>query len=160
MDIKTLGLKLEPEIPKDWDFGWTLEMFSDSDWAGDKDNRKSVSGYFLILLGVLITWKSRQQKTVRISSSEAEWIALSEAVKEILYVVQLLEALGIKVKEPVTVRVDNMGTIFMSKNTTQTKRTKHVDVRANFIYGHVDEDTGICEVVFVRSEENKSDIFT
>ena len=73
---------------------------------------------------------------------------------------QLLEALDIKVKKPITVKVDNMGTIFMSKNTTQTKRTKHVDVRANFIYEHVDEETGICEVVFVRSEENKSDIFT
>ena len=69
-------------------------------------------------------------------------------------------SIGNQIKKPITVKVDNMGTIFMSKNTTQTKRTKHVDVRANFIYEHVDEETRICEVVFVRSEENKSDIFT
>ena len=93
LDTKNLGLKLEPEIPKDWEFEWTLEMFSDSDWAGDKDNRKSVSGYILFLLGVPITWKSRQQKTVSLSSSKAEWIALSEAVKEILYVVVLISML-------------------------------------------------------------------
>ena len=65
-----------------------------------------------------------------------------------------------KIIKPVKVKVDNQAAIFMAKNTTATKRTKHVDVRANFIYEHVDGETRICEVVFVRSEENKSDIFT
>ena len=94
-----------------------------------------------------------------LSSSEAEWIALSEAVKEILFVSQLMDKLGLNVKKPIKVFVDNMGAVFMSKNTTQTKRTKHIDVRTSFIYEHVNE-TGTCEVVFVRSEDNFSDIFT
>ena len=64
------------------------------------------------------------------------------------------------VKKPVIVRVDNMGAIFMAKNTTATKRTKHIDIRAHFVHEHVDEETGQMEIVFVRSEENKSDIFT
>ena len=135
-------------------------MYSDSDWAGDKDNKKSISVYILFLLGVPIAHKSRQQKTVSLSSAEAEWIALSEAIKEILFVIQVLEGLELTVEKPVVVRVDNMGAIFMAKNTTATKRTKHIDVRANFVHEHVDEETGQMIIVFVRSEDNKSDPMT
>ena len=56
--------------------------------------------------------------------------------------------------------VDNQAAIFMAKNTTATKRTKHVDVRENFVYEHVNEDTGEIELVFVKSENNKADIYT
>ena len=161
IDTKNVGLKIEPKIPKDnKDFKWELEIFSDSDWAGDKDNRKSISGYILFLLGVPISVKSRQQKTVSLSSAEVEWIALSEAIKEILFVIQVLEALELPIEKPVVVRVDNMGAIFMAKNTTATKRTKHIDVRANFVHEHVDEETGQMIIVFVRSEDNKSDPMT
>ena len=66
----------------------------------------------------------------------------------------------IAVKKPVIVRVDNMGAITMAKNTTTTKRTKHIDIKAHFVHEHVNEETGQMEIVFVRSEENKSDIFT
>ena len=161
IDTKNVGLKIEPKIPQDAkDFKWELEMFSDSDWAGDKDNRKSVSGFILFLLGVPISHKSRQQQTVSLSTAEAEWIALSEAIKEILFAIQVLESLGITVMKPVVVRVDNMGAIFMAKNTTMTKRTKHIDVKACFVHEHVDEDTGEMKIVFVRSGDNKSDPMT
>ena len=72
----------------------------------------------------------------------------------------MLEEVGIKVAKPVKVKVDNQAAIFMAKNTTATKTTKHIDVRANFVYEHVNEETGEIEVVFVRSEDNRSDIFT
>ena len=139
---------------------WILEIFSDSDWAGDKDNRRSISEFILFLFGVPISYKSRQQKTVSLSSAEAEWIALSEAIREILFAIHVLEGMKIAVKKPVIVRVDNMGAIFMAKNTTATKRTKHIDIKAHFVHEHVNEETGQMEIVFVRSEENKSDIFT
>ena len=58
------------------------------------------------------------------------------------------------------VKVNNQAAIFMANNTTATKRTKHVDVRASFVYEHVNEETGEIEVLFVKSEDNKSDIFT
>ena len=95
-----------------------------------------------------------------LSTAEAEWIALSEAIKEILFAIQVLESLKIKVKKPVVVRVDNMVEIFMEKNTTMTKRTKHIDVKACFVHEHVDEDTGEMKIVFVRSEDNSSDPMT
>ena len=62
--------------------------------------------------------------------------------------------------KPVRVKVDNQAAIFMAKNTTATKRTKHVDVRANFVYEHVNEDTGKIELVFVKTEDNRDDIYT
>ena len=63
-------------------------------------------------------------------------------------------------KKPVKVKVDNQAAIFMAKNTTATKRTKHIDVRANFVYEHVNKETGEIEVVFIKTDENKADIFT
>jgi hypothetical protein len=63
-------------------------------------------------------WKSKQQQSVTLSSSEAEYVALSEAAKELKFVAQTLESIGIKAKYPITVFVDNVGAIFMAENVT------------------------------------------
>ena len=157
LDTKSLGLKIQPKFPKD-SVKWELYVYSDSDWAGDKDNRRSVSGYVMFLCGVPIAWRSKQQKTVALSSSEAEFVAASEAVKDILFVVQVLESLNIAVEKPVTVRVDNMGAIFMSGNNSSSARTRHVDTRWHFVRELVEDK--VIEVVFVRSKDNKSDMYT
>ena len=86
------------------------------------------------------------------------WISLSEAVKEIMFVLQLLGAMKIKVQLPVTVLVDNVGAIFMSSNVTTSSRTKHVDIRTKYVHQYVED--GIVKIVFVRSESNRSDIMT
>jgi ribosomal protein L7Ae-like RNA K-turn-binding protein len=83
---------------------------------------------------------------------------MSEAVKEILFVIQILESMGIKVQSPVTVRVDNMGAIFMAENTSSSSRTRHIDTRWHFVRELV-EDKKI-EIVFVRTDENVADVFT
>ena len=80
-------------------------------------------------MGVPLTWKSKSQRSVTLSSSEAEYVALLEAAKEIKFVYQLLQSIGIDIKLPITVKVDNIGAIFMSENTSTSRRTKHVDVR-------------------------------
>ena len=113
-----------------------------------------------LLLNCPISFKSRQQGVVSLSSAEAEWMVLSETIKELLFIIQVLEEVGVNVIKPVKVKVDNQAAIFMAKNTTATKRTKHIDVRANFVYEHVNEETGEIEVVCVNTEENKADIFT
>ena len=87
--------------------------------------------------------------------AEAEYIALSELAKEIIFVVQILHSLGIPVKTPITVHVDNMGTIFMSENATSNQRTRHIDVRHRFLLGLTEE--GFLDVVFTNSENNTSD---
>ena len=97
-------------------------------------------------------------KVVAQSSTEAEYIALSETAKEVKFVYQVLVSLGIKVKLPIIVRVDNLGAIFMSENVSVLQRTKHVDVRFRFVKQFTME--GFIKVIFVRSEENDADLFT
>ncbi len=154
---KTWGLKIMPKSP-DGTMKWNLVSFSDSDWAGDKDNRRSINGFIIFLCGVPIVWRSKQQKTVALSSSEAEFVAISEAVKEILFVLQLLRTMNIPVEMPVKVRVDNMGAIFMSENASSGIRTRHVDTRYHFVREQVADK--IVEIIFVRTDDNKADGFT
>ena len=108
---------------------WDLVCYSDSDYAGDPDTRRSVTGFVLFVRDVPVCWRSKAQMVVTLSSTEAEWYALSEVVKEVLFVVQLVESMEIQVQLPVIVRVDNVGAVFMAKNITTTGRIKHVDIR-------------------------------
>ena len=82
-DTKEYGLRIEPDEPSKDKFHWNMVAYTDSDWAGDKEDRRSVSGYVVFLLGVPILWKSKSQKSVTLSSSEAEYFAMSEAVKDV-----------------------------------------------------------------------------
>jgi hypothetical protein len=157
LDTRTYGLKLQPKAVTE-DEHWSMTVFTDSDWAGDKDNRISITGYIVFLLGAPILWKSKAQKSVSLSSTEAEYYALSEAAKEIKFVVQILLSMGIPVQLPVIVRVDNMGAIFMSENASASSRTKHVDTRYHFVREFVED--GFIRIVFVRTVDNVSDSFT
>jgi len=153
LDTPDKGLKIFPQ-----GFGksrWLLVLYSDSDWAGDKDDRKSIGGYMLFLNSVLICWRSKSQKVVSLSSSEAEFYACSEAVKEIPFVVQLLLFLGIPVELPVEVWVDNIGAIFMSENATSSTRTRHMDVRYRFVEQL--QNDGLIKIKFVPTIKNLAD---
>ena len=157
LDTKDVGLKMFPdEIGED--YKWKIQVFTDSDWAGDRDTRLSVSGFVLYVLGVPILWRSKGQKSVALSSSEAEYISLSEAAKEVKFVSQLLDSMYLKVEKPIKVRVDNVGAIFMTKNNTTTSKTRRVDNRYNYDREMVTD--GFVEIIFVKTAENKSDGFT
>ena len=97
-------------------------------------------------------------KIVVQSSTEAKYIALSEAAKKVKFVYIVLVSLGFKIKFPIVVRVDNLGAIFMSDNISVSQRTKHVDVRCRFIQQYVME--GFIKVIFVKTEDNDADLFT
>jgi hypothetical protein len=135
-----------------------MECFTDSDYAGDPVSQRSVTGYIIYMHGVPICWKSSLQKSVTLSSCEAEWVALSEAVKDIIFIINLCDSMQIKIQLPVTVRVDNIGAIFMTQNVTTISRTKHVDVRGKYVREYAED--GVIKIVFVRSEDNDSDIMT
>jgi Reverse transcriptase (RNA-dependent DNA polymerase) len=156
LDTKNYGLKMKPR--GSFDNEWFLNVYTDSDWAGDRDNRRSVSGYVIFVNDVPVLWKSKLQKSVSLSSSEAEYYALSEAAKEIKFLVQILTSIGIKVDLPVIVNVDNVGAIFMSENVSATQRTKHVDARYHYVREFVED--GFIKIIFVRTENNKSDMMT
>ena len=155
LDTKEFGLKLDVNST---DEKWEMVVYTDSDYAGDKETRRSVTGFIIYLRGVPVSWKSRGQKCVTLSSTEAEFVALSEAAKEIKFVVQVLRSMKMQVKMPIVVRVDNVGAIGLSKNLSTSQRTKHIDVRYHFVREFVEEK--MIEIVFVRSEENHADIFT
>ena len=131
LDTKNLGLKIKPTGSSNE--VWEIECFSNIDYAGDPVSRRSISDFILYVLGVQISWPSKSQKSVSPSSSEAEYIALSEAVKKVVFVVQLLGSMKIAVKYPVMVRVDNLGTIFMASNVTTTCCTRHVDIWCKYV---------------------------
>ena len=137
---------------------WELKAYSNSDYAGDADNRRSVSGYILYLNRCAISWRSKGQKSVSLSSTEAEYRAQLDAVTEVMFVKMLLEFLEIELKLPITVNIDNLGAIYLSKSTGTSNRTKHIDTHYHFVCEYIED--GIVQVKFVRSEENHADIFT
>ena len=106
-----------------------LEALSDSYFANNKDTRYSVYGY-IIFCGVPVAWKSKSMKSVVLSTTEAEYVAVSEVVKEIKVLYQMLRSMEIKVPLPVKVQVDNVGAIWLANNSSVSERTKHVDLRA------------------------------
>ena len=111
------------------DDGLTLIGYSDADWASSTDDRRSFS---LNRAGPLISWKSRKQPTVALSSCEAEYIALAAAVQEGIYLTQMMKYIG-EVSGPVLIFEDNQGTIALSKNPVNQRKSKHIDVRYHFV---------------------------
>ena len=148
---KVLRFKVKDRRP-------VIRGFSDSDWAGDKDDRRSITGYCVYFMDCLVAWKSRAQKNVTLSSSEAEYVAVSEICSEIKFIKMIMQFLKIEIEEPIKIYCDNVGAIFMSHNAKAGARTKHIDIKYHFIREQV--ENGMVEIVFVRSEENDADIFT
>ena len=157
IDTKDLALKIKPEIGGENEM-WRVLAFSDSDYAGDPESRVSVSGWVIYFCGVLVAWQSKSQRSVTLSSSEAEYVALSEVAKNIKFIYMILESMGIMVELPIIVRVDNNGAIFMSENLAVSQRTKHVDIRYKFVNEFVEDR--FLKIIFVRSEDNDADMFT
>ena len=136
---------------------WNLVVYSDSDWAGDKEKRTSVTGFIIFFMDVPIIWRSKAQASVALSSTEAEYYAISEAAKETKFVYQLLKEMGIEIELPIIMRVDNVGAIFMSENPGGSSRTRHIDTRYHFVKEFIED--GFIKIIFVKSAENKSDGF-
>jgi hypothetical protein len=133
-------------------------VFCDSDWAGDSETRISVTGFILYLMNVPVCWWSKSQKGVTLSSTEAEYVAMSEAVKEIKFIYYLLRDISIEVELPIIVKTDNVGAMLMAQNSSSGVRTRHVDTRYHFVRENLDDR--IIKIDFIESVENQSDIFT
>ena len=130
--LSTRGHVLKFELRKDIK-KWALKALSDSDFASDKETRISVFGYIIYLCGIPIAWRSKGMKSVLLSTREAEYMALSEVVKDLKSTVQLLQTMNIEVELPISVYVDNVGAIWISNKRTTSDRTKHIDTRTSFV---------------------------
>jgi len=121
----------------------SLVGYSDSDWAGDTNSMKSTTGYVLFIGNSPILWQSKLQPIVALSSTEAEYIALSSTAQETSWIKSLLKEWGYKMAIPTTLYCDNQGAIQLTTNKTQRKRTRHVEIK----YHHVRNLEQIGEIV-------------
>jgi hypothetical protein len=155
LDTKNKALKMHPKQETNNEF--KIEGISDSEFAGDRDTRISVYGYIIYFCGAPIAWKSKSGKSVTLSSTEAEYFATSEIAKEIIFIKNVIESIGIKLQYPIIIRVDNTGAIYIANNHTTGQRTKHIDIRAHFVREFIED--GIIKIIFIRSEDNDADIY-
>lgn len=134
-----------------------LTAYSDSDFAGDPTTRKSTTGYIVMLNNNPINWCSRKQPIVSLSSTEAEYIAAADCVKEVLYLKSVVKELT-EEEVKVTLKVDNQSAITLMRTGQFNKRSKHIDVRYHFINEKIED--GQIEVEYCATEDQVADIFT
>lgn len=151
----TVDLKLV--FHRDSDNG-VLNGFVDSDWAGDITDRKSVSGYVFKIYSSTVSWTTRKQTSVALSAAEAEYMALSIAVTEVIWLRLLLADLGVKINEPVVIREDNQACIRVAEEDKPMKRLKHVDVRYHFVRDEIQK--GVVRLVYVATDDQIADVMT
>ena len=137
--------------------GQGLIACTDSDWASDSNNRRSQTGYFLKLAGGAISWTSRAQKTVALSSTEAEYMALSDCSHQVVWMHTLMGELGYHLK-PVPICGDNQGSIFIASNPVTEKRSKHIDIHYHYIREVVERK--FAEIFFIDDDKNPADLLT
>ena len=109
-------------------WGWV-----DADWAGDTDTRRSHTGFVLMFNGGPISWKSRRQDSVALSTSEAEYMAASEGGKEVVYIRAILHDFGFTQMGPTDLYEDNLAAVAMSINPVRRKYSRHIDIRRHYV---------------------------
>ena len=126
--------------------------------ASNPIDRISTGGYFTFVGGNLVTWKSKKQKVVALSSAEAEYRGIKSGLTEILWLRRLLTEIGFPPTQKSQLFCANKAAISISENPVQHDRTKHVEVDPHFIKEKI--EGGIVKLLFVRSEDQLADIFT
>ncbi|CAB4009852.1 Poly (gag pol) of Ty Copia retrotransposon [Paramuricea clavata] len=138
-----------------------LNGFCDSDWGASVADRRSITGYNFQLssTGPLISWKSRKQPTVALSTCEAEYIALANAVQEAKFLRQLCIDMKVSISDDnVLIQVDNQGAINLARNPVHHQRSKHIDIKYHFIRSEI--QVGTISLKYVPTEDNIADVFT
>ena len=113
--------------------------YTDADWAGDRDTRKSTSGYVFLMQGAPISWRSKRQECVALSTAEAEYIAATEATKESLFLKGIINTflpIGRQLRT-ITIKGDNESCIRIRRNPEFHQRMKYIDLRYHFIRNHI-----------------------
>jgi histone deacetylase 1/2 len=135
-----------------------ITAYSDADWAGCPDTRRSTSGYCVFLGDNLVAWSSKRQPTVSRSSAEAEYRAVANAVSETCWLRQLLGELRRPLKKATLVFCDNISAQYLATNPVQHQRTKHIEIDLHFVRDKV--ALGEVKVLHVPSNSQFADIFT
>jgi hypothetical protein len=135
-----------------------LTVYADASHGSRDLGWKSMSGYVVMLNGCPLAWNSKRQTVVALSTAESEYIALTHAARELVWIRGLLGELFRPITTPTTIHCDNQAAISMVGNDTFRPRTKHIALRYHFIRELVASDTG--SVVWIPTDDNIADIFT
>jgi hypothetical protein len=136
----------------------SLTAYSDADWAGCPNSRRSTSGYCIFLGDNLVSWSSKRQTTVSRSSAEAEYRAIAHAVAETCWLRQLLHELHAPISSVIVVYYDNVSAVYMTANPVHHHRTKHIEIDIHFVRDKV--ALGQVRVLHVPSSHQFADIMT
>ncbi|GKA64866.1 gag/pol polyprotein [Tanacetum coccineum] len=135
----------------------SLEAFSDADWVGDSDGRRSTGGFAIYLGSNLISWIARKQRTILRSSTETEYKALADTVAELTWPQALFNELEIRSSSTPILWCDNLGATYLSANSIFHARTKHVEIDYHFVREEVAQ--GYLRVQHISTHDQIADIF-
>jgi hypothetical protein len=135
----------------------TLTGYADADFANDVDDRKSISGYIFKLFGNTVSWSTKKQATISLSSTEAELIAMCHAAKEGIWISNLLSEIGIECK-PFLLREDNIPCIKIAEEPREHQRLKHLDIKYLFVRDLIKE--GKMKIKYLESSDQPADMMT
>ncbi|KAL1229363.1 Retrovirus-related Pol polyprotein from transposon RE2 [Trichinella spiralis] len=159
LSVGLLCRKMETPTERDWKSAKRIIRYlADADWAGEKSSRKSTSGYVFQLGHGTIAWSTKRQTIVALSTTEAEYVALAEASRELLWLRQLLNDFRVQTPDATTLYEDNQGCIRLVESDRFGERTKHINVRFHMVKDL--REKGILEVKYCLSEEMIADNLT
>ena len=134
-----------------------LVGYADADWGMDPETRRSMTG-FVFMLGGPISWQCKLQKVVATSTVEAEYYSLAAEMQEGLWIISLIQEIGLNLPLPVPLKEDNQGCIAVSSNPGNHSRTKHIDIKNHFIREKIAD--GIFKMEYCSTDKMIADIFT
>jgi hypothetical protein len=150
----SLALKYSPDTTQ----AFQLHGYSDADWAGEKSDRRSTRGYLFYVNNCLISWSSKRQPTVALSSCEAEYMALTQAAKETIWLRQLLSEINFPQIDSTIISEDNKSAIALAYDPAFHARVKHIEIQHHFIREKIESKE--ISLQHVTSEEMKADGLT
>uniref|UniRef100_A0AAV1UQN3 Integrase catalytic domain-containing protein n=1 Tax=Peronospora matthiolae TaxID=2874970 RepID=A0AAV1UQN3_9STRA len=154
----TTALKLIMTPVHDASSPITLEAYSDADYAADKSDRKSLTGSVVLVNGMAVSWASRKQGGVTLSTMEAEFVAASETARELLGIREMLGEVGMAPELTMTLHVDNQAAIRQLDGEATSMKAKHIDVRVKFVCDFVRR--GVIKAQYVHTDEQLADALT
>lgn len=161
LSTKEKGIVLHPVGQwdgKDRSYPFVIHGLSDAEYAGDADTRRSVSGYSTFLEGAPVSAKSKMQGCVTLSVTEAEFVSACECAQDMLFVMRLLESMGLTVQKPMVLYIDNKGAVDLANNWSSAGRTRHVATKIMFLREL--KEQGILNCQWISKDNMSSDIFT
>ena len=132
--------------------------YVDADYGGCKDTRRSTSGYVVLMAGGAVSWSSKRQATVALSTVEAEYVLMSRCAQQVVWMHSWLDEVAIEYSTPGLIKGDNRGAIALSKNTKDHGKVKHIDIRHHYIRELL--ESGAIAIEQVTSSDNLADLFT